>query len=280
MSIFFIFIIGLSVGSFINSFVFRLKTGESILWSRSHCPYCKKILKWRDLFPVLSFFLLKARCRYCHKKISWQYPIVEITTASLFLLIFNFAPLGGSPTGGQFSIFDPYHLLLIAYYLLLVTFLIIIFLSDLKYYIIPDRVVYPAIGVAFLYRFLEIWNFGNWNLLESLDFAQDKIWDLGFGVLPTIFFIALVLISRGKWMGGGDIKLVLFMGLVLSWPNILLALFLAFVSGAFMGLILILLKKKTMKSEIPFGTFLSAATLFAFLWGDKMIEWYWRVIGF
>lgn len=235
MSAFFssvIFLFGLAIGSFLNCLIHRLQTGESFFIGRSYCPHCKHQLNWFDLMPVLSFFILQGRCRYCQKKISWQYPLVEIATGLLFLLIFNF----------QLPIFN----------FIIAPLLIIIFVYDLKHYIIPDKIIYPAVVIA------AIFNFTNW--LSALGAA--------------VFFLAIVLVSRGKWMGVGDIKLGFLMGLVLGFPNILVALFLAFMMGAIIGIGLIVASKKTLKSEVPFGPFLVSATFIALFYGQQIINWY------
>jgi len=239
---------GLTIGSFLNVVICRLETNESILISRSHCPKCKVILKWYDLIPVLSFLIQKGKCRYCMKRISWQYPIVEISTACLFLLIFNF----------QFSIFN------LIYYLIIISFLIIIFVYDLKYYLILDKVIFPAIIIVGIFNFLispEGWQF---SILSA------------FGA--SLFFLLLVLVSKGKWMGLGDVKFAFLMGLILSWPNILLGLFLSFFSGAIIGIILILFGKKGLKSQIPFGPFLVGATVLIMLYGQYLNSWYYSLL--
>ena len=229
------------VGSFLNCVIYRLEKEESFLKGRSYCPRCKHKLGFLDLIPVLSFFMLRGRCRYCKEKISWQYPMVEISTAAIFLLIFNF----------QFSIFN----------FILACFLIVIFVYDLKHYVIPDKVIYPAIGVALVYDFLRSDFLGKSDLLISA---------LG----AAAFFLAIVLISRGKWMGVGDIKLAFLMGLILGYPNILVALFLAFLIGAIIGVGLMVFGKKTIKSEVPFGPFLVAGTFIALFFGKEIINWY------
>ena len=229
------FIFGLAVGSFLNCLIHRLETGESVIKKRSYCPHCKKILSWFELIPLMSFILQGGKCRKCHKKISWQYPLVELTTGALFAFI-------------GFNIF----------WLFVVSILIIIFVYDLRHYIIPNEVIYPAIVLAFGFRI--------WNLFD--------FWSLVLGILPTLFFAAIILFSRGRWMGMGDVKLAFFMGLILGWPKILVALFLAFLIGALVSVILILFKKKTLKSQIPFGPFLSGATIVAMFWGNFLIDWY------
>ncbi|MBI2626175.1 MAG: prepilin peptidase [Candidatus Nealsonbacteria bacterium] len=245
-----IFIFGLIVGSFLNCVIYRMETGGSFLKGRSFCPHCKHKLGFWDLMPVLSFIWLRGRCRYCQKPISIQYPLVEIATGIIFLLIFNFQ----FSISNEFPISNFQNLLAIGYWLLIIGSLIVIFVYDLKHYIIPDKVIYPAIAIAGIFNF------------------QFSIFISAFGA--AIFFLTIVLISRGKWMGVGDIKLAFLMGLLLGYPDILVALFLAFLIGAIMGLGLIILGKKTIKSEVPFGPFLVVGTFIALFWGKEIINWY------
>ena len=258
-----VFILGLTVGSFLNCVIYRLKTGQNFLKGHSSCPHCLHQLKWYDLIPVLSFILLKGKCRYCKKPISWQYPLVEIATGSLFLLIFNF----------QFSIFKQFSIfnfLNLIYYWFIVSLLIVIFVYDLKWYVIPDKIVYPAIIIALIFNF----QFSIFNQFSIFKFSILSA--LG----TSIFFLAIFLISRGKWLGFGDVKLAFFMGLFLGFPDILVALFLAFLIGAMIGLGLIIFKKKGLKSEIPFGPFLITGTLIALFWGNQIINWYLNLITY
>jgi len=260
---FLIFIFGLTIGSFLNCVIYRLEKGESFLKGRSYCPNCKHQLSWKDLIPIFSFFELQSKCRYCKQKISWQYPIVETTTGLLFLLIFNSQFL----ISKQAPIFSFYFLFSIFYFLVSASFLIIIFVYDFKHYIIPDEVIYPAIIISFLYQV-----FGNWKL-ETGNFGP-MLNPLFSALGASLFFLAIFLISRGKWLGFGDVKLALFMGLFLGFPNILVALFLAFFIGAIIGLGLIFAKRKSLKSEVPFGPFLVLGTFLALFWGNQIINWY------
>ena len=137
MSTFFylvIFLFGLLFGSFLNSVIYRLEIGGSFLKGRSYCPHCKHKLIWQDLIPVLSFLFLKGKCRYCQKPISWQYPLVELATGFIFLLFFL--------TSLNLNNFTYVYLLIMS------CFLIIVFVYDLKHYIIPDKIIYPAILVS------------------------------------------------------------------------------------------------------------------------------------
>ena len=244
-----IFVFGLIFGSFLNCVIYRLHSGESFLKGRSYCPNCQHILSWPDLIPVFSFLILKGKCRYCHKPISLQYPLVELATGTVFLLIF---------WNLEFGIWD------LLFRLLISCFLIIIFVYDLKHYIIPDQVIYPAIVIAFLYNIYQF----------TIDNQQLTINNFLSAFGAAAFFLTLVLISHEKWLGWGDVKLAFLMGLFLGWPKILLALFLAFFIGAIIGIELIILGKKTLKSEIPFGPFLVSGTFLALFFGQKILDWY------
>jgi len=260
-----IFLFGLAIGSFLNVLILRLPH-EQRIGGRSACPKCGHQLGWRDLVPIFSFIFLRGHCRYCGMKISWQYPIVEIITGLLFLLIFNkFFPLGGIIS--QFPNFPISSLLFTVYCLLLGACLIVIFVSDLRYFIIPDAVVYTAIAGAFLYQLFQVSGF------RFQDFWPVFIYLL-VALGASLFFLLIVVATKGKGMGLGDVKLAFLMGLVLGWPKILLALLLAFVSGALVGLALILAGRAKMKSEIPFGTFLSASTFLVMILGQWTLAKY------
>ena len=240
-----IFILGISIGSFLNCVIYRLKSNQSFLKGWSFCPNCRHRLGFFDLIPILSFLFLKGKCRYCGKKISWQYPLVEITTGIIFVLIFNFP-----------------NFITIIYLLIISCFLIIIFVYDLRYYIIPDEIIYPAIGAVFIYKL--IFNLQTPNLYFSLLTA----------LAASGFFFLLWFLSRGRWMGFGDVKLAFFMGFFLGFPNILVSLFSAVFIGAIIGLVLVTLGKKTLKSKVPFGPFLVTGTFIALFWGQDLINWY------
>ena len=249
----FVFLLGLCIGSFLNCVVYRMELQEdmpkgsphrkavSFLRGKSFCPHCRHSLSWPDLIPVFSFLLLKGKCRYCSKKISWQYPVVEISTALIFICV----------TPGVTQI-----------YLLLVScLLIIIFVYDLKHYIIPDKVLFPAIGIVFLEQLIFSFRFLDFNPLWA-------------GLGACAFFLFFFLVSGGRWMGFGDVKLAFFMGLFLGFPNIVVALFLAFFLGAIIGVGLIIFGSKNLKSEVPFGPFLITGTFIALFWGQEIIQWY------
>jgi len=262
--IIFIFIFGLLIGSFLNVVIYRLRAGGSVIKGRSYCPQCKKTLHFFDLLPLFSFFIQRGHCRYCQQKISWQYPLVELTTALLFLIVYHKFLL---------SYTLPYDKLLITNYQLLFTnliliigywvftcFLIIIFAYDFKHYLIADKVVIPGAILAFLFSFIN----------PEVDWWASLIG----ATLISGFFALLIFITKGKGMGWGDVKLGLLVGALLGWQVSLLALLIAFVSGSLVGIILIIAKKKRWHSPVPFGTFLTVSAFICMLWGEKIIRWY------
>lgn len=262
MLYFFVFIFGLAVGSFLNVVIFRLEKDKLVLTGRSKCPKCGEILNWRDLVPLVSFFEQRGRCRYCGKKISWQYPAVEMATGLLFLLVI----LSRQSAEKNLVSLDPSlalrmtpDMLGIIFNLIVVSSLIVIFTYDLKHYIIPDKIVYPAAALVFLARLFGV---------NPLNYFLSAFFAAGF-------FLALVLASKGRWMGLGDVKLAFLLGLFLGWPMVLMALFLSFFSGAFVGLLLIMLGRKKMKSEIPFGPFLAGSAALVFLF-EPFFQGLWQ----
>lgn len=245
-----IFIFGLIIGSFLNAVIYRLHRNVSFLKGRSYCPYCNHTLAYYDLVPLFSFIFLGGHCRYCEKKISWQYPLVELATAILFLSLFwGF----GSQVNVSF-----------VFWAIMVSFLVVIFVSDLKWMIIPDRMIYGAIGVSLIYRLFS--DVGMGAYLLSAFFA-------------ALFFSVIVFITKGKGMGIGDIKLAFLIGLLLGYPLIIVALFSAFLIGSIVGMAMILARVKTFGSEVPFGPFLILGLALAALWGQKIAEWYLDLIA-
>jgi len=239
------FVLGLIVGSFLNVVVFRFKKKESVLKKRSYCLKCKKKLEVWDLFPVLSFLFLGGKCRYCKKPISIQYPLVELVTAVLFVALY-----------WKFDL-----TIALLYFLVITCLLILIFVVDLKHYTVPDRLVIPGIFLAFLASYL------------ILDFS---LINLGLGVLVSGgFFLILFLISKGKAIGMGDLKLGILAGLILGFPEVILALFFAFIFGGLVGGILILSKKKKGRDLIPFAPFFVTAIFLVIFFGEKILDKIW-----
>lgn len=270
-----VFIFGLVIGSFLNVVIFRLDTEDKIVNARSKCLACGHLLSWYDMFPVFSFLSLGGKCRYCRKKISWQYPLVEIATGMSFVALFayffgTFDVLVLS-AGGAFGTLEVLGFLSLAY---VFSAMVVMFVFDLRHYIIPDNVVYPAIAVASAWKVAEMLLLGGRLCLATL------IPILFPALLAAGLFYALILITKGEGMGGGDVKLGFLMGMALGYPNILLALFVGFISGAIVGMALILLKKKEMKSMVPFGPFLIFGFLVSYFYGTPIIDWYWNVYLF
>ena len=253
--VFLFFVFGLITGSFLNCIIYRVEKGESFLKGRSYCPSCNHSLAWQDLVPLISFLSLGGRCRYCSEKISWQYPLVELAAGIVFSIVFLF--------NGTYS------LLTFAYLLVVSSFLILIFTYDFKHLLVPDVFVY--IPIAFTLIYLAFYLFG------SYDFNTAKIGMLKHlfsAFLASGFFGILVLVSKEKWMGSGDIGIGFLMGLILGWPNIIVGLLFSFFLGALVGIALMVLRKKGLKSEIAFGPFLVLGTFFALFLGEKIITWY------
>lgn len=246
------FIFGLIIGSFLNCLVWRIHTGESMM-NRSHCVNCKAKIAWYDNIPLLSYLVLFGKCRHCHQKISIQYPAVELSTGLLFIFAF------------YFSYINNYSYLFLVKYLFVISVSVIIFIYDLRWYLVLDRVLLPAILIVFgLNLFL---GFSALSMLIS-------------SLIGGGFFLVQFLISRGRWVGGGDIRIGALMGVVLvSWQYILVSLFIAYTTGAIIGVSLILAKRTKFGVEIPFGVFLSPSLVICMFFAEKILNWYLS-IGF
>jgi prepilin signal peptidase PulO-like enzyme (type II secretory pathway) len=274
--LFLIFLFGLTIGSFLNCLIWRLPQEEgeakaeaklprgslasALAGGRSHCPKCKKQIAWYDNIPVLSFLLLGGKCRGCKRDISWQYPLVELATGILFLIAFVINSRLGDYNheifNFQFSIFN---LISLLRYWFIIAIMIVIFVIDLRWYLILDVVTLPSAVIVFILNLLL--GFSWQNLLIS-------------GIIGGSFFFIQFIISQGGWIGGGDIRLGLLMGLALGWPNVFAAIFSAYFIGSIVGVTLILIGKRQWSSQVPLGTFLAIATVIIMLWGDKIVSWY------
>jgi len=263
----FVLILGLAVGSFLNVIILRLKSGEQWTSGRSHCVWCQAILTIADLIPLFSFVWLKGRCHYCTKNISWQYPLVELVTAILFVC-------------GYVSVLATIHadslipllvngmmfpLLLLVRNFFFIGVLIILFVTDLRWFALYDSVILVGSAIALAS-----------NMIMPTLFSPQYIFPAGLNLvvaalLPAAFFGAQYVLSRGLWIGSGDIFLGAMMGFMLGFPQVIVALFIAYCSGALVGIALLLGGKKTRKSEIPFGTFLTGATMLMLLYGDQVM---------
>jgi len=270
-----VFISGLFIGSFLNLVSDRVLTSEGIFLGRSHCDHCKKSLLNKDLFPLLSYLLLKGKCRFCKNPLSIYYPISEILTGIIFV-----------STAIFIRIFDSSSVLAwLAYTFLAVVFsvYIVVFLTDLKARIIPDKVV--IFGVIFIIVYI-VGNFiygayTSYNYLSHDNFGK-YLKNFGFTVLSAIgisaFFYLLIFITKGKGMGGGDAKLGFLIGLFNGFPLNIFGIFAGFLTGAVFSLVLIVLKKKKMKDTIAFGPFLVLGSMIAFFFGRQLLFWYLNIL--
>lgn len=253
-----VFALGTIFGSFLNVIIDRMPFNKSILFPASHCPHCRHKLEVFDLIPVFSFIYLRRKCRYCSRKISFYYPVTELLTG--FLFVFTAFTVVG-------SMYEEFFVQLgqvgyILYLFVLISIFIVIFFVDLKYGIIPFRVVIAALVVITIrYLILNANNFG--YILPYL------LTGIGvFGLFFLLFFF-----SKGRAIGFGDVFFSLMMGYLLGFPKIILGVYIAFLTGAVISLILVLLSKKRLKGgTIPFGPFLVFGTVISLFWGDYLIR--------
>lgn len=259
----FLGLLGLAMGSFIDAFTWRLHTKRDFVADRSECEHCHHKLSVADLIPVLSWLLLKGRCRYCHKKISPLVPITEVTVSILFVASYYFWPLGFTTWQAD---------VLFGFWLLYIVLLGALFIYDLRWMLLPDKIVFPLIAIGFIDGILRT------SLLPGAtlgDYAAHSL--LGAAMLGGVYGL-LHSMSSGKWVGMGDVKLGIFMGLVLGWQKSLLVLGLANCLGLLVAAPGLMLGKLTRKSRLPFGPFLIAAFLMAGLFGEQLIRWYIGVV--
>jgi len=260
----FIFLLGTAIGSFLNVLIDRLSKEQSIS-GRSHCDYCKRTLAWYDLVPLISFILLRGKCRYCKKRLSWQYPIVEMVTGTLFVLMTNDKlQITNQYQITNFQISNLYYLVA---YLGIISCLIVVFFSDAKYHIIPDQV-----QIALLIFSLII-------IPEHGFIPQVFLQRALAAILVTLPIYFLHFITKGKGMGFGDVKLAFIIGFMFGIKGGLLVLYFAFISGAVVGTILMLLQKRGLKSKIAFGPFLVLGTITMIFWQTQIFELISRIYG-
>lgn len=249
-----LFLFGLAFGSFLNAFTWRAKTGRPIWGSHSECRYCHRGLKIRDNIPVLSFVLLGGKCRYCKHAISLQYPMVELLMGISFVFVLWFHIAHPSVDSSSLVLRDLY----------IVWVLIFIFVYDLLYMEVRDSIVIPAAVTIFMVSGIFGWQ--DWEVM------------LVGGIVGMSFFLVQYVASDGRWVGGGDVRIGLLMGVVLGWPLLLVGLFFAYVIGALLSLIFIASGYKKRTDKIPFGTYLTIGTIVAMFWGVEMLHWYLGIL--
>jgi prepilin signal peptidase PulO-like enzyme (type II secretory pathway) len=239
----FLLIVGLVFGSFISALTWRYPLGISIAKGRSICPNCRKQIAWYDNIPLFSFILLGGKCRNCKKKISFRYPAIELSTALGFLLT-----LQGFPLQGVYSIYS------LIFDLILFCVLEIIFIIDLEHQVIPDLFIF--LGLFFLLFTVHGSLFA--NLLS--------------GLLCASFLLVIHLLTKGRGMGLGDVKFAVLGGMLVGLPLSPVWLFVAFLTGASVGIILIIGKKAGLKSKIAFGPFLVIAIPITLVFGNTILR--------
>ncbi|NOY54082.1 MAG: prepilin peptidase [Deltaproteobacteria bacterium] len=238
-----VFIFGAIVGSFLNVCIYRLPRKESLAFPGSHCPVCNTSIRFYDNVPIASWIFLLGKCRKCRSPISIQYPIVEAVNAGGYFYLYTRFGLTGEA----------------AVYALFFSALLVITFIDLHHKIIPDVISLPGIGVG---------------LLASLFVLPLTFWDALIGAaLGWGLFYLVALLSRGG-MGGGDIKLISMIGAFLGWEKMLLTIMSGAFAGSIVGIVLMILFKKSRKYAVPFGPFLALGALASLFWGTSMIQWY------
>jgi len=238
---------GLCIGSFLNVVIYRLPRGQSLATPPSRCRTCGYSLRWFDNIPVVSWVWLRGRCRKCGTRVSWQYPLVELVTGALFVLVVWLTPPGP----------------LMASRLLLICLLIALFGIDLEHQILPNSITLPAIAIGVLL-----------SLIAPPGWKDALIGVvLGGGILYAIAW-GYYLWRREEGMGMGDVKMLAMIGAFLGWKAVLVTLVLSSFAGAFIGLGLMAVQRGSMKYALPFGTFLAIGAVVAMFVGEPLIAWY------
>jgi len=239
----FLAVFGAAVGSFLNVLICRIPEGLSIVFPPSHCPMCKHAIRFYDNIPVVSYIFLKGRCRDCHERISYRYPLVEMLTAVISLLLF-----------WKFGLSPKY-----LFCFVFVCSLIVITFIDFDYQIIPDVISLP--GIPF-FSLAAIFFMG-------IPWMEVVIGILAGGGLLYIIAVGYELVTKREGMGGGDIKLLAMMGGFLGWKSLLFIVFVSSLLGALVGVTIMLVKGKDMKYAVPFGPFLSIAAVSYLFFGQQ-----------
>lgn len=263
------FVVGGMVGSFLNVCIYRLPREESIVKPRSRCPKCGNPIAWFDNIPIVSWLLLGARCRQCGAAISWQYPLVEAVTGTLFLLVFwRFGFTPASPI-----------------YMVFVAGLVLVTFVDLAEWIIPDEVTLPGIGVGLAFSLVGMY-FPESGIVVNDVFDALIGAAAGFGVLYLLDKGSLLLLKK-RGMGLGDAKLLAMLGAFLGWKNVILIIMAASLVGSIVGITLVIIRKQKSVVEepgaegegrkghyLPFGPYLAFAGLLALFFGNDLINFY------
>lgn len=236
-SLFFFSFLGLFIGSFLGVVIDRLPEGESIIFGRSRCDYCKRTLRWFELIPLLSFFFQRGRCLRCDRRLSLRYPFIEIVSAIMFAYVWIFV---------DFSLY-----LYVPAVIVASCFLAIVFI-DLRHMIIPDSLLIISMIATAVFHLFRLQSITHFFLNHAIT-----------GASAFIAFYLLWIFTKKSGVGFGDVKLAFALGLLLGFPRVIVGMYIAFLTGAFVGSILLLSGRKTMKSPIPFGPFLIFGSMMA-----------------
>jgi leader peptidase (prepilin peptidase)/N-methyltransferase len=248
ITLFFGFVLGTIIGSFVNVCIHRIPQDKSIITPSSHCPRCKTPIRFYDNIPLVSFMILKGRCRKCHVSISLRYPLVEFLMGLFsFMLLLRFG--------------------ISTLYLIYLTFfaaLTLVSFIDLPHRIIPDVISLPGIIIG---------------LVISLLHPQLSIKDSFIGVLlggGSLYLVASIyhIITKREGMGGGDVKLLAMIGAFIGWKGVLFTILCSSFIGSIVGVALMLISSADSKYAVPFGPFLSLGAIIYVLWGEALIGWY------
>lgn len=259
----FLGVMGLAFGSFVGALVWRLHQGKDFVSDRSECEHCHHKLGFWDLIPLLSWLSLKGKCRYCKKPIGVSAPLYELSMAVLFIASYYAWPYTMDTWQGN---------LIFGLWLIYLVGLVALFVYDLRYMLLPNVLIYPLIAVAIAesaIRLLVVQGASPMDYLNSIVF--------GVAVIGGLYWV-LYTFSKGKWVGYGDVKLGLFMGIALGFQRSVLALVLANIIAFVVILPGLLTGKLKRTSRVPFGPFLIAAFALAYLFGDQLIDWYLHFI--
>lgn len=284
-----LFLFGLAIGSFLNVAISRFNPDGKLfdfikLSGRSRCPHCLKELTVLELIPLVSFFMLRGKCKNCSKSISWQYPLVEFLSGAIFITVPLFLnKFYGISNAVFFSFSSPfwYYILVLAWVLVFLIFLVMTVI-DLKHYIIPDELnitlaVFGVVIMLILNAQIGALPVSKFSFLEHYAFLFSSFKSvlanhLSGAAFGGIFFWLLFILSRGRGMGFGDVKLALASGLLFGWPDIGLATMIAFIFGGVFGFLLLISKKKTMKDKVPFAPFFVFGMILTFFFGFQIIN--------
>jgi prepilin signal peptidase PulO-like enzyme (type II secretory pathway) len=262
---FFLFVIGTIIGSFLSVVILRSMRGESWVSGRSACDECGRQIRWFDNIPLISFILLKGRCRDCRRAIHPLHFLVELLTGILLVWWYWGGFLFFQLTQQPFALLQPLFWLLVG--LILVT----IFFTDFVYMIIPDEAIIFLTAITLLYRLMLV----SYGIMQ----LSDVLLMLSATVAAFCLFYFLWHVTKGRGIGFGDVKLVIPLSLLLGWPESLVGIFLAFIIGAGAGLAMILVGKAKFKQAIPFGPFLIIGTIVSLLWGSQIFGWYLSLLS-